>query len=150
LSFRERPDTSPSLLSQCSRRRDYLSQRDAAVVRRNALMPVRAKAFFSQPPDSAFGEVFVLKTSAGQNYFLFTHAPRDGDDAFNHRVVKLRRDFFGRDASTDIVDDAESHWQPVNDDGGLLITFTQIRGVGFIRIVVIERESQFHCALRFE
>ena len=113
-------------------------------------MPVRAEAFFSQPPDSAFGEIFVLKTSAGQNHFLFTHAPRDGDDAFNHRVVKLRRDFSGRDASTDIVDDAESHWQPVNDDGGLLIAFTQIRGVGFIRIGAIEREFQFHCALRFE
>src|SRR5262245_59870871 len=90
-----------------SRRRDYLSQRDAAVVRRNALMPVRAEAFCQQPHDSAFGEVFVLKTSAGQNYFFFTHAPRDGDDAFNHSVVKLRRDFFGRDASTDVVDGAE-------------------------------------------
>src|SRR5262245_30456059 len=89
-----------------SRRRDYLSKRDAAVVRRNALMPVRAEAFFPQPPDSAFAEVFVLKTSAGQSYFLFTHAPRDGDDAFNHRVVKLRRDFSGRDSSTDVADDA--------------------------------------------
>src|SRR5262245_37325483 len=89
-----------------SRRRDYLSQRDAAVVRRNALMPVRAVAFFPQPPDSAFDEVSVLKTSDGKSYFLFTHSPRDCDDAFHHGVVKLRRDFTGRDASTDIVDDA--------------------------------------------
>src|SRR5262245_9874255 len=85
-------------LSQGSRRCDYLSQRDAAVIRRDTLMPIRTKALVSQTADDAFGQVFVLKTSAGQRHFLFAHAPRDGDDVFNHRVVKLRRDYADWDA----------------------------------------------------
>src|SRR5262245_43560725 len=81
-----------SLLSQGSRRRDYLSQRDAAVIRRDALMPVGSKAFISQTSDGAFGQIFILKTSAGQRHSLFAHAPRDSDDHLGKSIVKFRGD----------------------------------------------------------
>src|SRR6266498_344799 len=139
-----------SLLSQGSRRRDYLSQRNSAVIRRDALMPVRPEAFVSQTPDGALGQIVVLKTSAGQRHSLFAPAPRDGADVFSHCVVKLRRDYSGRDSAPYVPDDAERHRPPVNNDRGLLIAFARARRIGFVRMEAVEREFQLHCALSFE
>jgi len=44
-----------------------LSQRNPAVVRRHALMPIRTKTFRLQTPHRALGEVTILKTTAGKH-----------------------------------------------------------------------------------
>src|SRR5512136_2512389 len=51
------------LLPTTSSRHD-LPERDAAVVGRNPLVPVRAEPLLPQPPDGPFGEVTVLEAPA--------------------------------------------------------------------------------------
>src|ERR1700733_2490969 len=67
-----------------------LSQRNAAVVGRNALMPIGPKPFLFQPLDRSLCEIAVLKTAARQCHPLFANAAGGGNDGFHQGVVKLR------------------------------------------------------------
>ena len=59
-------------------RGDGLAQRDAAVVWRNSLVPIGAKAFFLQAPDGAFGQIAVLEAAAGKDDAWLADLLRDG------------------------------------------------------------------------
>lgn len=46
---------------------DNLPQRDSAIIRRHALMPIRLETFIFQPIYRALRQVAILKTSAAQS-----------------------------------------------------------------------------------
>src|SRR5579872_4508540 len=70
-----------------------LSQRDAAVVGRDALVPMRTKTFLPQPGDGSLGEIPILETSAGQRHLPPSHALGHRDRSFDQRVMKLGGNF---------------------------------------------------------
>src|SRR5271166_5065056 len=74
-------------------RRKNLSERDAAVIRRHALMPVWLEFFRAQPRHGAFSEVTVLKTAAAQSYACQSRYFSDGDHCLGQRVVEFRGNF---------------------------------------------------------
>jgi len=70
-----------------------LSERDAAVVRWNPLVPVRAESFTLQTPHRAFRKIGVLKAPAGQNNALLSDASGRFKDYGCQRIMERRRNF---------------------------------------------------------
>ena len=69
-------------------RGDDLAKRDAAVVGRNALVPIGAKTFFLQTLDGTLRQVTVLKAAAGQDDSLLADPLRNSNDGLGQSIVE--------------------------------------------------------------
>ena len=67
-----------------------LSQGDPAVIRRDALRPVRPESFPGQPGVGPFGQIAVLEAAAGKRHLGVSHPPGHGHDDLGQGVVKFR------------------------------------------------------------
>src|SRR3954447_10846307 len=74
-------------ISGCSVKRTAhgqdLPQSNSTIIRRHPTMPVRMKSRPSQADHGALGEIFILKTSAGQDDILIAGVPGDLEDHFH-------------------------------------------------------------------
>ena len=69
-------------------RGDDLAEGDAAVVGRNALVPIGAETLFLQALDGALGQVTVLEAAAGQDDARLADPPGNGNDGLGQRIVE--------------------------------------------------------------
>src|SRR5256885_1890664 len=68
-----------------------LTEGDATVARRNALMPVWRKSFLRQAFPRAFEQTPIEKTAAGQDHTPLANTPGHGANCFDQARMKPRR-----------------------------------------------------------
>jgi len=129
-------------------RRKNLSQRDAAVIRGHALMPIRLQLFGAQPADNPLGQIPVLKTAAAQRHARLAESAGDLHDRLGQRVVKLRRNFTNSNPAFHIKHDFADQRFPIHNAQRMPGDKRQLVKLG--RGQTVEGELQFHRRLSFK
>ena len=94
---------------------DDLAQGDAAVVGRDALVPIGAKARFPQALDGALGQITVLEAAARKDDAWLANLLRDGRYDLGKGVMEPRRDLGGGKAAFQVREDGCDHGGPVEE-----------------------------------
>ena len=69
---------------------NHLAERDSAVVRRHALVPIRLEPFRLQPPRRPFRQITILKTAAAHHHPPLASPFGHGYPGLGQRVVNYR------------------------------------------------------------
>ncbi len=128
--------------------RDDLAEGEAAVVGRDALMPIGAEARGPQEANGAFGQVTILETTAAQGDGGLADAAGHLDNGLGQGVVKFGGDDADPDAVVNIGHNGVNHRGPIQNEGRLKRKEWHL--VEFIGVDAIEGELEFHGGLAFE
>src|SRR5262249_25254598 len=96
-------------------RRYRLTQRNSAIVRRYALMPIRRKAVLPESSHRTLRQVTILKTAACQQYARFSDTPCNMHNHLDQGVVEFRRDYSCFHAVFRIRYDFADHGLPIDN-----------------------------------
>src|SRR5437016_3380281 len=89
--------------------RHDLAKSDAAVVRRDTLMPVSRKPGVTKGLSRSFGKVAVLKTASAQRHALLSDTDGGVDDNPGESIVELCRDHAAVDVLSHFIHDFADH-----------------------------------------
>jgi hypothetical protein len=101
-------------------RGDDLAERDAAVVRRNALVPIGAKTFFLQTLDGTLRQATVLKAAAGQDDSLLADPLRNSNDGLGQSIVKAGGDLGEGKVPFQVGEDGFDYGGPIEEERTML------------------------------
>ena len=101
--------------ARLAQRGENLAQGDAAIVWRNALVPINTKPFLSQTLHRALGQIAVLKAATGQYHAWLAGLPNDRNNSPGKRGVEPGGDAGGWNAVLKVCQDSFEQGVPIEN-----------------------------------